>query len=85
MITAAVVREQGITFTIVLVKKYVIDSSLESDKAIVAFTPVFSGLPIVLMAQDHRGVPKYYGRHDIVHFLAKIPLQCIPWKKYSVS
>ena len=48
----AVIREQGITFAVVIVKKHVIDSGDEAGRAIAAFNPLFPGLPVVLMAQD---------------------------------
>jgi hypothetical protein len=80
----AVIREQGVTFAVVIVKKHVIDSSAEANRAIAGFQPVFPGLPVVLMAQDYRGTPTYYGRRDIARFLASVPLEAIPWKRYTV-
>ena len=80
----AVIREQGVTFAVVIVKKHVIDSSAEAGRAIAAFQPVFPGLPVVLMAQDYQGTPTYYGRQDIARFLASVPLEAIPWKEYTV-
>jgi hypothetical protein len=79
----AVIREQGISFAVVIVKKHVIDSA-EANQTIAAFQPVFPGLPVVLMAQDHQGTPTYYGRQDIARFLASVPLEAIPWKQYTV-
>ncbi len=80
----AVIREQGVTFAVVIVKKHVIDSSTEAGRAIAAFQPAFPGVPIVLMAQDARGTPTYFGRQDIARFLASVPLSAIPWKQYTV-
>jgi len=81
----ALVREQGVTFGIVVVKNHVLNSSGEAGRAIAAFRPVFPGVPLVLMAQDSRGVPTYYGRSDIVQFLASISPSRIPWKQYTVN
>lgn len=81
----AVIKEQGVTFAIVVVKRHVLNTKSESDKAIEAFQPVFPGLPIVLMAQDSRGTPTYYGRDDIAHFMAKVPLSSVPWKEYTIG
>ena len=81
----AVIREQGVTFAIVVVKKHVIDSSSQADEAVGSFQPVFPGMPIVLMAQDHRGRPTYYGRRDISRFLASVPVQAIPWREYALN
>jgi hypothetical protein len=79
----AVIREQGVTFAVVIVKQHVIDSSFEAGQTIAAFQPVFPGLPVVLMAQDYQGTPTYYGRQDIAGFLADVPLDAIPWNEYT--
>jgi hypothetical protein len=84
-IQGAVIKEQGVTFAIVIVKKTVIDSRTEANNAIVAFRPIFPGIPLVLMAQDHRGVPTYYGRQDIAKFMANVPMHVIPWKEYTIG
>jgi hypothetical protein len=81
----AVIKEQGITFAVVIVKKYIIGNKLEADKAIQSFQTVFPGIPVVLMAQDARGIPTYYGRRDIVRFMANVPLEAVPWKEYSIA
>ena len=81
----AVIREQGVTFAIVVVKKHVVDSRSQADEAIGSFRPVFPGMPIVLMAQDHRGRPTYYGRQDLSRFLASVPVQVIPWRDYTLN
>lgn len=84
-IDGAVVKEQGITFAIVVVKRHVIQDKLEGQKAIQAFSPVFPGMPIILMAQNSRGIPTYLGRPDIVKFLANVHPSRIPWKRYTVG
>lgn len=81
----AVVREQGVTFAIVVVKQQVLVNSFSANEAASSFTPLFPGLPIVLMAQNHSGRPTYWGRPDIVRFLSRIAMSRIPWKKYSFS
>ena len=80
----AVVREQGVTFAIVVVKRPIVNSRLEAERAIVSFQPTFPGMPVVLMAQESRGRPTYFGRPDIVRFLSKVPVSAIPWRKYAV-
>lgn len=78
-------KEQGVTFAIVIVKPHVLNSSTECENARRSFTPVFPGVPIILMAQNSRGVPTYQGRPDIVNFLAKVSPSRIPWKRYSYA
>lgn len=81
----AVVKEKGITFAVVIVKQFVIQSQIEFQKSISSLSTYFPGIPIVLMAQDNRGIPTYRGRKDIVNFLANIHISQIPWKEYTFS
>jgi hypothetical protein len=83
-VQGAVIREQGQTFAIVIVKPHVVQNRTAAAEAIQSFTPVF-GMPVVLMAQDSRGTPTYYGRPDIARFLASVPIDAIPWKEYTIS
>lgn len=81
----AVIREQGVTFAIAIVKKRAIDNKSEAERTIASFQHIFPGMPIVLMAQDSRRTPTYYGRKDIVGFLASVPMSAIPWKEYTLT
>lgn len=81
----AVVREQGVTFAIVIVKKHVLDDRAQANRTVGSFQPAFPGLPVVLMAQDRHVRPTYYGRQDIARFLSDVPMQAIPWREYSVN
>ncbi len=82
-IDGAIIREQGVEFAVVVVKPNVLHSS-EREKVQAALVPRFR-LPVVLMAQDHRGVPEYWGRPDIVDFLASVSPGRIPWCQYTLS
>ena len=84
-IEGAVIEEQGVTFAIAVVRPTVLNQPATRDQAVVEFSAVFDGLPTVLMAQDSRGVPTYYGRPDIVDFMASVPLKAIPWKRYGLN
>lgn len=79
----AVIKEQGVTFAIVVVKPHVIQNSFTADKARESFSRYFPGMPIILMAQNSRGIPTYQGRKDIVKFLSNIHPSRIPWKHYT--
>ena len=81
----AVVKEQGITFAVVIVNSHVVNSPSESNSVIQSFGTVFPGMPIVLMAQNIQGAPTYFGRSDIVKFLANVHISQIPWKEFTVS
>ena len=80
-ITAALIREQGVEFAVVLVRQHVSSSGLR-DATARGFASLFPGRPIVLCSQDSRGMPTYYGRPDLVKFLANVAIQRLPWKKY---
>jgi len=81
----AVVNEQGVTFGIAVVRSSTLSNPQARDQAILQFSAVFDGIPTVLMAQDGSGVPSYYGRQDIVDFLASVPMEAIPWQRYTIS
>lgn len=82
-IQGAVIKEQGVTFAVVIVKHHVLNMTSEANQAIDGFQPLFPGIPLVLMAQDFRGTPTYYGRRDLVDFMANVPLSVIPWREFS--
>jgi hypothetical protein len=81
----ALIKEQSVTFAIVVVKPHVLDNSTQIHEARTAFQPYFPGVPIILVAQNLRGIPTYQGRLDIVRFLSRVHLSQIPFKKYAVN
>ena len=84
-IQAAVVKEQRITFAIIIVKRNVIQSTFQAQDTVYKAGSLFPGMPIILMAQVGRGTPTYYGRRDIVRFLSRVPPNAIPWKTYTFN
>lgn len=82
-VQGSVIKEQGVTFAIVIVKSHVLSSTHTREEMKDSCHSLFPGMPIVLMAQDGRGVPKYWGRKDIVNFLANVDPSRIPWKEYT--
>lgn len=83
-IQSAVIREQGQTFAVVVVKPYVVQNESEAVKAIGSFAHLFR-MPVVLMAQDGRGQATYYGRPDIARFMSSVPIQAISWREYTIN
>jgi len=83
-VQGSVIKEQGITFAIVVVKRQVVQNSNQANKALQSFGTLFPGMPVILMAQNYRGTPTYFGRRDIVRFLSKVPISAIPWKTYTI-
>jgi hypothetical protein len=88
-IQGAVIREQGVTFAIVIVNPSAMYCDSEAEKTLINIQtgiPVFAGLPLILASQDSNGEFRYWGRQDIVDLLASIPdpLSEIPWMEYTV-
>lgn len=81
---AAVVKEQGVRFAVVAVKRSAL-SAPTRDGVVRSFNTLFPGVPVVLMSQDGRGIPTFWGRQDIVRFLASVPVTALPWRRYRVS
>lgn len=73
-IDGALVREQGIVFAVVAVKKHVVENRVQASSAARGFAPIFSNVPIVLMGQDNAGRATFFGRPDIVRFLSRISI-----------
>ena len=85
-IDGAIIKEQGVTFGIIIVKKHVLSTDSSARQARSNFQSSlseFSGIPLILAAQDSRGVFEYWGRPDIVDFLAAIHASRIPWNTYT--
>ena len=80
----ALIKEQGITFAIAVVKPYVLTSP-EKESILLGFMRYFGNIPIILMAQNQKGIPTYDGRKDIVRFLANIHPSRIPWRHYTAT
>jgi hypothetical protein len=83
-ITAAVVREQQTTFAVVVVKQTAMQSH-NRDQTQRSFQPLFPGLPVVLMSQDHQGNVTYWGRSDISRFLASVDPARLPWREHRLA
>jgi hypothetical protein len=80
----ALINEQGVDFAIVVVKPGVLGST-SREQTRQSFSRYFPGVPIILMAQNNRGIPTYHGRPDIVKFLASINPGRIPFKRYEAN
>ena len=81
----AVIKEQGITFDVMVVKRHALDDMSGRDGLVRSASEAFGGIPTVLMAQDNSGRARYYGRPDIVRFMANVPLHAVPWRRYRLA
>jgi hypothetical protein len=87
-IEGAIIKEQGLTFGIIIVKPHAMSNSSVASETRANFQGLlreFSSIPLVLASQDSRGRFSYQGRSDIVDFLTSIVASRIPWKRYSYA
>jgi hypothetical protein len=81
----ATVSEQGVEFAVVVVRPSVMSGlKRERDEAVRAFSDEL-GVPAVLMIQNSRGTPTYYGREDLVCLLARRCAEELPWRERTTQ
>lgn len=81
----AVIREQGVTFGVMAVKAAVLNDPSRRDAIVAQASIAFGGIPVVLMGQAPNGRARYYGRVDLVRFMANVPFSAVPWKRYRLA
>lgn len=81
---AALVQEQGVTFVVAIVKPSALNAP-NRDALRGSLSQRFGNVPAVLMAQDGRGTPTYYGRNDIVKFLSNVWVDQLPWRWWNIN
>jgi hypothetical protein len=86
-VTGAVIREQGVVFGVALMTRSAFDNPTARSEFCSAASSLamFRGLPLVVAAQDAHGLPTYWGRPDLVRFLAGLFIEQIPWRDYYVE
>lgn len=77
----AVIKEQGVTFAVVVVKDHVAASNIQAADAVSAYERHF-GVPAVVLGANNR---RYYGRRDLVNFISKVPVQRVPWRRGHIA
>lgn len=82
-IQGAAISLAGVSFAVVAVSTDLMGNTGEADMAIESLQPTFGGVPVVLMAQQPDGSPRYYGDADLVKMLAGVPVEEMPWKEYG--
>lgn len=74
------IREQGVTFGVVVVKDSILDFTSNANDA-VSYWSSQLGCPTILLGANRH---KLYGRSDIVRFMRNISISRIPWRKASI-
>lgn len=83
-VQGAVVRGHGSSFAVVRVNRKVLDNLSQAHLAVEGCCHLFPAMPVVLVAQDSRGAPRYYGPEDYIQSLAEVPAETITWREYSL-
>lgn len=64
----------------------IVDAAIMADvcgsQVLVQLLQAHAEETVVLMAQDERAVPTFYGPIDLVRILARMPFEAIPWRRY---
>lgn len=75
------IREQGITFGVVVVKDSAVND-VSNRNGTVAYWSRSLGCPTVIIGANHH---QCYGRNDLVRFMASVPIQAIPWQTGTIA
>lgn len=79
---AALAREQGVTFAVVLVKNHVLNCNSTADQMIRSVSAAMNCSLVVLMGESNR---KLRGnRQDVVNFVSRIHPSRLPWKTWTI-
>lgn len=73
----AIVREQGSTFAVVMVKDHIVTNSRSAASMIEELQPIY-GCTVILMGESNR---RTHGRQDIVRFLQRVHPSQLPWRE----
>ncbi|MFH2046019.1 MAG: hypothetical protein ABIK92_12825 [Pseudomonadota bacterium] len=84
-ISGAVIKEQAVTFAIVIVNKSAMQTIQVSRKTRAAYQGLFPGIPLILASKSSCGLFEYQGSKDLLGFMKLIDPSLIPWKEYTVS
>jgi hypothetical protein len=77
-------REGGfIDWYVVIVKRHILSSPKQRSDLRKAFEQEL-GEPVVLMAQDSKGIPTYWGRDDLVEYMARVPMEAVRWQRFTL-
>jgi hypothetical protein len=84
-VVGSVMTEQGVTFAVVQVQGYKVETPQEAEETIQAYAPLFPGLPVVVMAVGAAGRPTtFWGRDDLANFMSGVHPASLAWRVYRL-
>ena len=78
----AVIREQGVTFSVALVKNHVVNSESKSNEMI-QYVRQCLGCPLVVLLGESSKTVRG-NRQDVVNFVSNLHRSQIPWREYTL-
>ena len=85
-VVVSVMTEEGVTFAVVQVQGYKVETPQEAEETIQAYAPLFPGLPVVVMAVGAGGRPTiYWGRDDLATFMSGVHSASLAWRVYRLA
>src|SRR5438270_3728594 len=85
-VVGSVMTEQGVTFAVVQVQGYKVETPQEAEETIQAYAPLFPGLPVVVMAVGAAGRPTtFWGRDDLANFMSGVHPASLAWRVYRLA
>ena len=82
-LTAALVREQGVTFAVAMMKDHVLNDPNLSSQMIRSVGAALGCSLVVLMGERNRRLRG--NRNDVVQFVSRTDPARLPWRKWSVN
>lgn len=74
----------GIPFAVALVTPQAVSSEKTIAETVQYFSRFFPQVPIVLARQMPNGQIRFWGREDLINYLAKDP-NPVPWRDYTTE
>lgn len=82
-LTAAIVREQGVTFAVAIMKDHVLADPSQARNQTQAVALALGCPLVVLMGERNRRL--YGNRRDVVNFVSRLHPSQLPWREYTLA
>lgn len=78
-------KAHGVTFAVISVPPYAMTSPMSAEHTMRCVKRKnFPQTPVVLVTWDDSGAARFYGRDDLVEFLAKNPETNVDWQQVTI-
>jgi hypothetical protein len=81
----ALVSAEGVTFGLVVVPEDLLDDPAGRDRSRLHFeAKLFRGVPVVLVGEDFREAPRFYGPAELTEFMQGVQMDMIEWTRVDL-